>query len=63
LITGVFIIATIIFYKFGFTSEGLVCFVCLAILLSVLSIFNRKINYKKRLNTLTNKNNNISFQL
>lgn len=55
LLTGVFIIAAINFYKFGFTSEGLVYFVFLAILLSVLSIFNRKINYKKRLNTLTNK--------
>ena len=53
-LTGVFIIATIIFYRFGFTSEGLVYFVCLAILLSVLSIFNRKINYKNRLNTLVN---------
>lgn len=53
-LTSVFIIATIIFYKFGFTSEGLAYFVCLAILLSILSIFNRKINYKKRLNTLTN---------
>lgn len=48
-LTGVFIIATIIFYKFGFTSEGLVYFVFFAILLSVLSIFNRKINYKKDL--------------
>ncbi|MFF2499921.1 hypothetical protein [Peribacillus sp. NPDC058075] len=47
LLTGVFIIATIIFYRFGFISEGLVYFVCLAILLSVLSIFNRKNNYNK----------------
>ncbi|PKF87862.1 hypothetical protein CW306_16345 [Bacillus sp. BA3] len=38
LLTGVFIIAAIIFYKFGFTSEGLVYFVFLAILLSVLLI-------------------------
>ncbi|MFJ7471984.1 hypothetical protein ACIQWI_26140 [Peribacillus frigoritolerans] len=50
LLTGVFIIATVIFYKFWFTSEGLVYFVCVAIILSVLSIFNHKINYKKRLN-------------
>jgi phosphatidylglycerophosphate synthase len=51
-LTSVFIIASIIFYKFGFTSEGLVYFLCFAILLSVWSIINRKINYKKRLITL-----------
>lgn len=47
ILTSVFIIATIIFYKFGFTSEGLIYYVSIAILLSVLSIFNRKNNYKK----------------
>lgn len=45
ILTSVFIIATIIFYKFGFTSEGLIYYVSIAILLSVLSIFNRKNNY------------------
>ncbi len=38
-LTGVFIIATGIFYKFGFTSEGLVYFVCLAILLMCFEYF------------------------
>lgn len=47
ILTSVFIIATIIFYKFGFTSEGLIYYVSISILLSVLSIFNRKNNYKK----------------
>lgn len=47
ILTSVFIIATIIFYKIGFTSDGLIYFVSIAILLSVLSIFNRKNNYKK----------------
>ncbi len=53
ILTSVFIIATIIFYNFGFTSDGLIYFVSTAILLSVLSIFNRKINYKKKLNIST----------
>lgn len=53
ILISVFIIATIIFYNFGFTSDGLIYFVITAILLSVLSIFNRKINYKKKLNIFT----------
>ena len=51
ILTSVFIIATIIFYSFGFTSSGLIYFVGVAVLLSVLSIFNRKINYKKKHDT------------
>ncbi|MDV2684057.1 hypothetical protein RYX56_06700 [Alkalihalophilus lindianensis] len=46
-IVALFLVATFVFYRMQFTTEGLVYFISAAVILGVLSTINRRMNYKK----------------
>lgn len=48
IITVLFIAALTMFFRFSFTNEGFVYFAIAAIILSILSFINYKMNYKKK---------------